>query len=155
MDLVVNHPKPGEESYEQWLEEKTNTLKSLATRAKLVAKTLNTIPGFSCNIVQGAMYAFPQIFMPEKVKNTWSYELQWKFELILLKAIKAAEEAGQPADLFYAFSLLEETGICVIPGSGFGQMAKTYHFRTTILPQVWGSVLIDWFKVFACICILF
>lgn len=31
--------------------------------------------------------------------------------------------------------LLEETGVCVVPGSGFGQKPGTYHFRTTILPQ--------------------
>jgi aspartate/methionine/tyrosine aminotransferase len=27
-----------------------------------------------------------------------------------------------------------ETGICVVPGSGFGQLPGTCHFRTTILP---------------------
>jgi aspartate/methionine/tyrosine aminotransferase len=31
-------------------------------------------------------------------------------------------------------SLLEATGICVVPGSGFGQLPGTAHFRTTILP---------------------
>jgi alanine transaminase len=31
-------------------------------------------------------------------------------------------------------SLLEETGICVVPGSGFGQLPGTLHFRTTFLP---------------------
>jgi aspartate/methionine/tyrosine aminotransferase len=30
--------------------------------------------------------------------------------------------------------LLEETGICVVPGSGFGQRPGTLHFRTTFLP---------------------
>jgi aspartate/methionine/tyrosine aminotransferase len=25
-------------------------------------------------------------------------------------------------------------GVCVVPGSGFGQMDGTFHFRTTILP---------------------
>jgi alanine transaminase len=30
--------------------------------------------------------------------------------------------------------LLEETGICVVPGSGFGQKPGTFHFRTTFLP---------------------
>jgi len=62
------------------------------------------------------MYAFPQIKFPEK-------------------ALAAAKEAGQPADVFYASHLLEATGICIIPGSGFGQQPGTYHFRTTILPQ--------------------
>ena len=67
MDLVVNPPRPGEPSHDSWLAEKNFTLSSLARRAKLVAETLNTIPGFSCNTVQGAMYAFPQILLPEKV----------------------------------------------------------------------------------------
>jgi alanine transaminase len=33
----------------------------LAERAKLVADTLNGIEGFTCNTVQGAMYAFPRV----------------------------------------------------------------------------------------------
>lgn len=61
MDCVVNPPKPGEPSYESFQEEKTSVLKSLAERAKLVADTFNSIPGMSCNPVQGAMYAFPQV----------------------------------------------------------------------------------------------
>jgi alanine transaminase len=32
------------------------------------------------------------------------------------RAIEAAAEAGQAPDVFYAFALLEATGICVIPG---------------------------------------
>lgn len=82
----------------------------------MVADTFNSIEGFSCNPVQGAMYAFPQIKLPQK-------------------AIEAAQKEGKPADTFYAFSLLEATGICIVPGSGFGQQPGTYHFRTTILPQ--------------------
>ena len=58
------------------------------------------------------------------------------FSRLLSQAVEAARDSNQPADVFYAFNLLEETGICVIPGSGFGQQENTYHFRTTILPQV-------------------
>jgi len=61
MDCVVNPPRPGEPSYESFQEEKNGILKSLAERAKLVADTFNSIPGMSCNPVQGAMYAFPQV----------------------------------------------------------------------------------------------
>lgn len=32
-------------------------------------------------------------------------------------------------DMLYCLRLLEETGICVVPGSGFGQRKGTYHFR--------------------------
>merc|ERR1719225_249003 len=116
MDVVVNPPRPGEASHESFTAEVNSTLASYAERARLVADTLNSIPGISCNTVQGAMYAFPQIKFPEK-------------------ALAAAKEAGQPADVFYASHLLEATGICIIPGSGFGQQPGTYHFRTTILPQ--------------------
>jgi len=116
MDVVVNPPRQGDPSYNAWEGEVAATLASYAERAKLVADTLNSIEGFSCNTVQGAMYAFPSISLPAK-------------------AIEAAKSAGQPADVFYAFNLLEATGICIIPGSGFGQQQGTYHFRTTILPQ--------------------
>lgn len=82
----------------------------------MVEDTFNSFEGFSCNPVQGAMYAFPQIKIPAK-------------------AIEAAKKVNQAPDVFYAFQLLENTGICIIPGSGFGQRQGTYHFRTTILPQ--------------------
>lgn len=32
-------------------------------------------------------------------------------------------------DMLYCLKLLEKTGICVVPGSGFGQKEGTYHFR--------------------------
>ena len=47
----------------------------------------------------------------------------------MVEAIAKAKEAGQAPDVFYAFQLLENTGICIIPGSGFGQRPDTYHFR--------------------------
>ena len=39
------------------------------------------------------------------------------------------EELGLAPDMFFCLRLLEETGICVVPGSGFGQREGTYHFR--------------------------
>lgn len=63
MDCVVNPPQLGELSFDSFLEEKTSVLKSLAERAKLVADTFNSIPGMSCNPVQGAMYAFPRVWI--------------------------------------------------------------------------------------------
>jgi alanine transaminase len=56
------------------------------------------------------------------------------FQLALpKKAIEKAESLGQCADVFYAFQLLENTGICIVPGSGFGQQAGTFHFRSVLL----------------------
>lgn len=31
--------------------------------------------------------------------------------------------------MFYCMKLLEEEGICLVPGSGFGQREGTFHFR--------------------------
>ena len=61
MDVVVNPPKEGEPSYESFIAQKTSILAALAERAKLVADTFNSIDGFTCQTVQGAMYAFPQV----------------------------------------------------------------------------------------------
>lgn len=91
IDVVVNPPKKGEPSYEQYQKEKTAVLSSLKERAKLVADTFNSFEGFTCNKVQGAMYAFPQFKLPAK-------------------AIEAAKQANQAPDVFYAFQLLEQTG---------------------------------------------
>ncbi|XP_041347626.1 alanine aminotransferase 2-like [Gigantopelta aegis] len=117
IDVVVSPPKPDDPSYKLFQEEKTEVLSQLAKKAALVTKTFNSIEGVKCNEVQGAMYAFPRIFLPEK-------------------AIQAAKEKNQSPDSFYCFQLLEETGICTVPGSGFGEKPGTYHFRTTILPPL-------------------
>ncbi|XP_028162089.1 alanine aminotransferase 1 isoform X3 [Ostrinia furnacalis] len=116
VDCVAKPPQQGEPSYDLWLKEKTAVLDSLNKRAKMIADTFNKMEGFSCQVVQGAMYAFPQFQLPAR-------------------AVEAAKKAGKAPDVYYAFKLLEETGICVVPGSGFGQRPGTYHFRTTILPQ--------------------
>lgn len=60
------------------------------------------------------MYAFPKVNVPAK-------------------AFKKAEELGTTADNLYAISLLEMTGICVVPASGFGQKKGRVGFRTTFL----------------------
>ncbi|UYV83695.1 GPT2 [Cordylochernes scorpioides] len=110
MDCVVNPPKPGEPSYSHFMEEKTAVLGELKKRALLVEKTFNSIPGFRCNPVAGAMYAFPRITLPKKAQE-------------------AAKSKNQAPDAFYALQLLEKTGICIVPGSGFGQIPGTFHFR--------------------------
>ncbi|XP_028333697.1 alanine aminotransferase 2 isoform X1 [Physeter macrocephalus] len=117
MDIVVNPPVPGEESFEQFSREKESVLGNLAKKAKLTEDLFNQVPGIHCNPLQGAMYAFPRIFIPAK-------------------AMEAAQTHQMAPDMFYCMKLLEETGICVVPGSGFGQREGTYHFRMTILPPV-------------------
>ncbi|HUX37634.1 MAG TPA: aminotransferase class I/II-fold pyridoxal phosphate-dependent enzyme [Rectinemataceae bacterium] len=102
---LVSPPPAGSQSHAVWKAEREAILAELAARAKLLAEGLNKIPGIECNEVAGAMYAFPKISLP----------------------------AGK-TDEDWCMALLEKTGICVVPGTGFGQEAGTAHFRTTILP---------------------
>uniref|UniRef100_A0A7N6BXB1 alanine transaminase n=1 Tax=Anabas testudineus TaxID=64144 RepID=A0A7N6BXB1_ANATE len=115
LDLVVNPPQPDEPSYTSFMKERTDVLAALAEKARLTEEIFNTVPGITCNPVQGAMYTFPRITLPQK-------------------AIIKAKEEGQEPDMFYCMRLLEEKGICLVPGSGFGQKEGTFHFRMTILP---------------------
>uniref|UniRef100_A0A914UHY2 alanine transaminase n=1 Tax=Plectus sambesii TaxID=2011161 RepID=A0A914UHY2_9BILA len=66
IDCVVNPPKKGDPSYAKFIEEKTAVMDSLKERAQLVQAAYDSIDGISCNPVQGAMYAFPRIEMPQK-----------------------------------------------------------------------------------------
>ena len=105
--LLVRPPRPGDPSHATYVRERGEILESLRRRAVLVERGLNAVPGITCNPVAGAMYAFPRIALPEGV-----------------------------TDSAWCLALLEETGICVVPGSGFGQAPGTWHFRTTILPPI-------------------
>ncbi|KAH1048269.1 hypothetical protein J1N35_039053 [Gossypium stocksii] len=114
--LVMSPPKVGDKSYEPYIAERDGILSSLARRAKTLEDAFNKLEGITCNKAEGAMYLFPRINLPKK-------------------AIKAAEEVKTAPDLFYCRRLLNETGIVFVPGSGFGQVPGTWHFRCTILPQ--------------------
>jgi len=105
--LLVHPPRPGEPSYELWAREKGEVLEALRRKAELVERTLGGVEGITCNPVAGAMYAFPRIELPPGT-----------------------------TDAEWCMALLEETGICVVDGSGFGQAPGTWHFRTTILPPL-------------------
>jgi aspartate/methionine/tyrosine aminotransferase len=102
---MVRPPKADEPSHAQYVQERDGILNAMKKRAVILAEGLNKVPGVQCNVVAGAMYAFPRISIPEG---------------------RTDEE--------YCMSLLEATGICVVPGTGFGQVPGTAHFRTTILP---------------------
>ncbi|GAB1604840.1 alanine aminotransferase 2-like [Argonauta hians] len=113
---ITNPPESEEPSYDLHEEEKSFVLGQLKKKAGLATELFRSIEGITCNEIQGAMYCFPRIHLPKK-------------------AIEEARKKSMTPDGMYCYELLEKTGICFIPGSGFGQRADTYHFRTTILPQ--------------------
>jgi alanine transaminase len=116
MSLMVDPPRKGDESYDRYVQERDEQIASLKRRAERLNKLFNTeLEGVTCNPAEGAMYLFPQIVLPPK-------------------AIQAAKEKKKQPDTLYCLELLQSTGICVVPGSGFLQKDGTYHFRTTFLP---------------------
>ena len=52
MDVVVNPPQPGSESFELFSQQKEKVLSDLKYKAKLVADTFNAIEGITCQTVQ-------------------------------------------------------------------------------------------------------
>ncbi len=80
-------------------------MEKLTRRRDMTVEMLNAIPGISCVKPQGAFYAYPKI---ELTKTT---------------------------DSQFVTELIKETGVVVVPGSGFGQKPGTSHFRVVFLPQ--------------------
>jgi alanine transaminase len=113
--LMVKGPEPGSESAALFEQEEQEIFANLKRRSKDLVDGLNRIDGIECQPTEGAMYAFPSVKLPAK-------------------AIAEAKAADQSPDTLYALSLLNETGICVVPGSGFGQKEGRIGFRTTFLP---------------------
>ncbi|OTA83789.1 hypothetical protein M434DRAFT_16580 [Hypoxylon sp. CO27-5] len=114
VELMVNPPQPGEPSYELYNQEYSAIYNNLKTRAYALYEAFKEMEGVECGEPQGSMYLFPTIHVPPK-------------------AAEAAKQEGRTPDEFYAMCLLETTGVCVVPGSGFGQKEGTLHFRTTFL----------------------
>jgi alanine-synthesizing transaminase len=79
---------------------------ALAERAKVTTDCLNAIPGMRCVAPRGAFYAMPQLTLPP----------------------------GR-TDEHYVLSLLRETGILTVYGSGFGMAPEAGTFRIVFLAQ--------------------
>ncbi|KAF2092516.1 PLP-dependent transferase [Rhizodiscina lignyota] len=114
VEMMVNPPKEGDESYELYKKEYDGIFNGLRERAYALWEAFKEMEGVECQDPQGAMYLFPTIKLSQK-------------------AIAAAEKEDRQPDDFYSHRLLDATGVCVVPGSGFGQKEGTLHFRTTFL----------------------
>jgi alanine transaminase len=113
---ILNPPTPGDASYELFNKEKSAKLDALKRKAGVLSEALNSIKGCRTLPIEGAMYAFPEVFLPKKF-------------------IAECEAAGQSPDGVYCMKMLEATGVVTVPGSGFGQRPGTWHYRITILPK--------------------
>jgi len=121
--LMVAPPRAGEESYAVYVRERDAILRDLREKATVLGEGVSKVPGMSVDVPQGAMYAFVRFELPADPD-------------VDVDAMSDTEREAYASkrDTAYCLALLEETGICVVPGSGFGQRPGTLHFRTTFLP---------------------
>jgi len=116
-EVMVNPPKEGVNSPEVVMKhnkEHDIVFGGLKKRSLMLTDRLNSIPGIKSNPIEGALYAYPSLFLPDR-------------------AIKAAKEKKLAPDALYCVEALEECGIVLVPGSGCGQREGTHHFRITNL----------------------
>ncbi|KAK0707556.1 pyridoxal phosphate-dependent transferase [Lasiosphaeris hirsuta] len=131
VELMVNPPRAGEPSHDLYKQEYDGIFNGLKERANALHKAFEQMEGVECGSPQGSMYLFPTINLPPK-------------------AAEAAAAEGRSPDEFYCMRLLEATGVCVVPGSGFGQKDGSLHFRTTFLAPgtEWVGNIIKFHKEF-------
>ncbi|NWX78810.1 ALAT2 aminotransferase, partial [Alca torda] len=105
LDAIVDPPKPGDPSYELFISDESWELWGWSGWV-LVNVGLYMMSPSSCGAEQDGSWSM------------WAPPPR-----------PAPQEQGQAPDMFFCMKLLEETGICVVPGSGFGQREGTFHFR--------------------------
>lgn len=123
VDMLVNPPREGEPSYDLWHEQTTSIHDTLQRRSEKMAEKFSKLPGVEIMPSMGAMYLFPQLHLS---KAAWEH----------------AKSLGKKIDELYCRELLDATGICVVPGSGFGREPELQedgtsfsYFRTTVLAK--------------------
>jgi len=116
--LMVNPPLADTDAYDKFNLEKISILDDLYLKATLIRESFKEMQGVECFGKIGALYLFPRLNKLPSGTN----------------------------DFDYCMSLLEETGLCVVNGSGFGQKPGTHHLRIAFLPpkELLKSVLPDW-----------
>ncbi|MEE8341048.1 MAG: aminotransferase class I/II-fold pyridoxal phosphate-dependent enzyme [Candidatus Neomarinimicrobiota bacterium] len=106
--LMVNPPQKGSDAFDNFNQEKQTILDDLFSKATLIRKSFTEMDGMECFGKIGALYLFPRI---NKLPANCN-------------------------DFDYCMTLLEETGLCVVNGSGFGQKPGTNHLRIAFLPSI-------------------
>lgn len=115
--LMIDPPTLGvenDDTVDLYEEERNYIMNGLKERAQLLTNSFNNMDRISCSKIQGAMYGFPRIHFTDKF-------------------LEHAKKEGLSPDYLYCLDMVNETGIMTVPGSGFGQLPGTYHFRITNL----------------------
>ncbi|CAL8325294.1 unnamed protein product [Arctogadus glacialis] len=117
LEVMLNPLQPGDPSYEQYQEEVQHIRETMVHNVTRALEVLNSLPGVSCEPIKGGASMFPRLHLPHV-------------------AIHQAKEEEQLPDFFYCSRLLEQTGLCVCPGSDLGLPEGTYHIRLCIMTSV-------------------
>ncbi|KAK4225656.1 putative alanine transaminase [Podospora fimiseda] len=129
--LMVCPPQPGDFSFDQFQRDYNAIYDGLKTKAEDLFEAFSRMPGVECQPVQGAIYHFPRVDLSAV-------------------ALREAKEVGDAPDVWYCKKLLEKTGVCVVPGSGFGMTDGSEDgriwFRITFLGE--GRDWIERMEVF-------
>ena len=105
--LMVSPPDGTNTARQQFNAEKEKVLSDLHEKATMVRAAFEEMDGVEVFGKTGAMYLFPR-----------------------LNKLPAGK-----TDFDYCMALLEETGLCTVNGSGFGQAEGTHHLRIAFLPS--------------------
>jgi len=118
--LMVSPPDKSSQPYQRFMQEKETILRDLQVKATMIRESFTQMEGMACFGETGAMYLFPRIDSLPPGKS----------------------------DFDYCMALLEETGLCTVNGSGFGQREGTQHLRIAFLPpkELLAQVLPQWVK---------
>jgi alanine transaminase len=118
--LMVSPPAEDSQSWEKFQQEKQYVLKELRDKAGMIREAFTHMEGVECFGETGAMYLFPRL----------------------------SKLPAGTTDFDYCMALLEETGICTVNGSGFGQKEGTEHLRIAFLPskELLKEVLPRWIE---------
>ncbi|XP_067108580.1 alanine aminotransferase 1-like [Osmerus mordax] len=117
LELMAQPPRPGEPSYPVYTQETQAIRAMLVQNVGRALEVLNSLPGVSCQTVEGGAFVFPRLHLPPR-------------------AVQQAQEAGLEPDLLYCSMLLEEEGLCVAPGCEHGQLEGTHHLRLSMATSV-------------------
>lgn len=104
--LMVSPPDEKSVVRQSFVVEKERVLKELYEKAVMIRDAFKKMDGVEVFGKTGAMYLFPRLNKMPVGKT----------------------------DFDYCMALLEETGLCVVNGSGFGQKEGTHHLRIAFLP---------------------
>lgn len=118
--LMVKPPTGDGRTYQTYIEEKEKVLNDLHEKALMIREAFNEMEGMECFGETGALYLFPRLGVLPEGTN----------------------------DFDYCMALLEETGLCTVNGSGFGQKPGTQHLRIAFLPpkELLEQVLPEWIE---------